>query len=492
MKLFDKTKTVVSKEKTTEGFYFGAPEAESEVNINGHLLSDVFLDLFDINDKISNGKYVITGRKGSGKSAVAQYYKQLSETEDDIFAYIITPNDISLNRVLQGLPNVKSELIFRWVILTKLIGLIINSNRTDYAKHISNLKKFHDRNMGSFDLSQYDISEMSTKTEIGFDLFRSKFSNIISKHIKDKRLIKMQFYEFIPVLEEILREVLKYQVYEDDTFIIAFDELDIDFKSKNSDDIMRLVRVVRGYNNNIFNGTPLKIILFLRDDIKNCISASDKTKIFSSCEYCINWYIHDDFERDEKDVKLRQFINKRISANFTKRGIKFDSNDPWSTLFANSDRCYTKSAFSYILDYTFYRPRDFINLLQPLGDLKLKYPLRRADVINLINKLAVVTYEDIKDELLIHFNSDEISNIGYILKEVVSRDRISYSDLCELFKKYGIHESNINIFMDYSLIVPNKKNIYYHTYREKKLDEPIENYLFSTHKAITPYFKNLK
>lgn len=231
MGFFDLSNAQTTKKGTTKGFYFGKPEAEAEFSIEGQSLSDYFEDFLDVKRQISEGKFIITGRKGTGKSAIAQYFKNESQNkENDLYTSIISPHDIELDKVIQGLPDVDISLIFEWNILTRLIKLIIDADRSDYAKHISDLKKFYNRNHGAINIANFRVDEISQKTEVGIDVLGSKLGGMMGKKFKEMRFSKAPFYDFIPALREILLEVLQYDVYKNCMFLLEFDELDIDFK----------------------------------------------------------------------------------------------------------------------------------------------------------------------------------------------------------------------------------------------------------------------
>ena len=132
-----------------------------------------------------------------------------------------------------------------------------------------------------------------------------------------------------------------------------------------------------------------RILIFLRDDIGRRLGGIDydKNKIFGSYEYRINWYNYNDAKYDEKKLLLRKFINKRIGINFNVHGIPYNEEDPWVTLVDNSvcEAYNNKTAFKYILDFTFYRPRDLINFFNNIGSEDLPVPLS-PDSIKLSKK----------------------------------------------------------------------------------------------------------
>lgn len=87
-----------TKKGTTSGFLIGKPDAELE-NIEKLSLMDVFEDCCNILPAIQEeGYFIIAGRKGTGKSAIARYLKGLEETGSDTHVSIIKPDDVKLEK----------------------------------------------------------------------------------------------------------------------------------------------------------------------------------------------------------------------------------------------------------------------------------------------------------------------------------------------------------------------------------------------------------
>ena len=67
------------RKKDKTALYFGAPEAEAESLPNSRVfLSDVYEDHHDLHTELASEKFIVVGRKGSGKSAFAEYTYLLS------------------------------------------------------------------------------------------------------------------------------------------------------------------------------------------------------------------------------------------------------------------------------------------------------------------------------------------------------------------------------------------------------------------------------
>lgn len=83
-----------SKQNSKRAFSLGKPEAEDELQQTSASpsLKNIFIDEIGIIDAIAAGRFIITGRKGTGKSAIVGYIKLNSFPEEEYsYCAIIKP-----------------------------------------------------------------------------------------------------------------------------------------------------------------------------------------------------------------------------------------------------------------------------------------------------------------------------------------------------------------------------------------------------------------
>jgi len=129
MGILDKLKPAPNDKNTTKGFYFGATEAEGENKKGIQNFQYYFDDYLSVLPQLKNEKFIFTGRKGAGKSAIAKYIKDTSDKEDNSYSDLIRLKDIEIEKLIQieELENFvqKEVVVFEWLILVKLIKLIL-------------------------------------------------------------------------------------------------------------------------------------------------------------------------------------------------------------------------------------------------------------------------------------------------------------------------------------------------------------------------------
>ncbi|MDD2983900.1 MAG: hypothetical protein PHQ74_10985 [Crocinitomicaceae bacterium] len=474
MGIFDKFVKTEQKDKltslfpTTFNFHIGVSEAEGEAYNSPVRLDEVFVDYLEIKEKLNGPKYIITGRKGSGKSAFGEHLMFLSDSDGLFFAQFIKKSDIDLEKIVQigqeaGEP-IKIELIYEWLILIKILTLIRKTEPAKYADDYKQLDKFFDRNRGFIELHQNEIQEV-IKTS-GAEIFIEYFKRFFKLKTKKELLVKetkAPFYKLIPFLKELLINLLSDEQIRKCTFVLLLDDLDINFKTfneQNKNALLQILRTTKELNNSLFAryNFNVKVILLLRDDIfKHYLDEADTGKVFSAYELKLNWYEDYDFKfSGENSIHLKQFIDSRIKKNFEKNNIEMNAKTPWDSLISQEAfSSGTKSSFKYVLDHTFFRPRDLILYFKDLSDYKFDIPLSKDNVNQLLGKYAQELKKELFNELSATFKYNEIVNIFRALSSLNYRDDFSISSLESALSNYSFENDVkfiINELFEYSII----------------------------------------
>lgn len=482
-------KNIFTKKHNTKNLILGIPEAEMEANFNARVkLTDVFDDYLEVLPELETEKFIVTGRKGSGKSAIGQMIKKNSKNDPNKFCEFIQKADIDLESIVQISENtgnpIQIELLFKWIILTRMLKLICENQALQHLRDIKIINHFLAKNTGFVNIDKYEIKEILTTS--GFEIFIEKILRYARfKKSKEIKLTgtKAPFYKLIPHLEEIVVNLLTdySELVNNNSYKIIFDDLDIEFKSENKKDVdtlLNLIRISKNYNNNLFadNEINAKVIILLRDDITEVLikKSADMSKVFRSSSICLTWFEHEMYKVDENLTLLKKFINKRILKAFEKKGID-STGDPWNMLVENSID-YNESSFKYVIDHTFYTPRDLILFFQGIEKYEFPLPLEFAQVNNLIGKYSIKVRGEIQNALAIHYNEDDIDNILTLLRELSKlNDSYSYEEFKKIHDELEISTKpyrTSEILFDYSIIGnknPNNSMVYFR-HRENEED----------------------
>lgn len=457
------TQNKSQNQNSTRNFYFGATEAEGE-NVKGSSLLDYFEDYLNVLEQLQIGKFIFTGRKGVGKSAIAKFIKDNSDKSEESFAKILRIKDFELEKNIQisETSENKEKLVFEWLILVNIVRLIVSNECGQYTTEYDKLKKFLKINSGVVNVDEYQIidGERNKGAEVSFGGLRHIFGGIFKNYFKNN-VNKAPFYKLIPPLKEILKIILDYPVNKELEFWLLFDDLDLNFNVKNESDndkVIELIRIAKYYNNEIFKNNSAKILIFIRDDMRDVLLTkyADSAKIFSTYEIIIDWYNHSLLNKNENEMPLKRLANKRIEINFKNNGILYGS-DPWENLFDCESYYYGKSSFKYVLDYTFYRPRDIITFLGRMSNENYKFPISRRDMKTLLKKYISVNITEIKSELKLFFSDLEIDLIfNKLFPFIIENQELTTEELIKSIDnlRFSIESEKIlELLSKYSLII---------------------------------------
>lgn len=495
--------------RTTEGFNIGVAEAEGEANNSKITLSEVFEDFLDVIDQINNEKFIVLGRKGSGKSAIGEHICNIASSDANIFAKFIRRTEIDIEQIVQiGInegERIEQEMLFKWVILTQILSLIVQNQNLCNVKDMSNLKKFLDKNRGFVNIEKHEIKEIIHERGINVNLeyFKRFYTALFNKKVAIKEE-KAAFFKLIPYLEETISKILIKD--SENSYILIFDDLDIGYYKSETDilTLSELLRIAKYYNNEFFGRNQLnsKIVVLLRNDIaKHLCYNADTAKIFASYAIELNWY-EEMYRTQEDRLKLKQFINKRIACNFEKNGLEYIKDKPWES-FVNEQEFVsfdsmgnTKSSFKYVIEHTFFRPRDLILFFKDIDRYKFPIPISRSNINNLIGRFANQIMLEIQNELTAVFSEKEINITINVLRAYRNKKHFTYESLRTDLENCGLKDNAYNIIDElffYSLIgnINNHGDVSF-KFREKGGDickiNPNENLIL--HYILRVYFKN--
>ena len=495
--------------RTTEGFNIGVAEAEGEANNSKITLSEVFEDFLDVIDQINNEKFIVLGRKGSGKSAIGEHICNIASSDANIFAKFIRRTEIDIEHIVQiGInegERIEQEMLFKWVILTQILSLIVQNQNLCNVKDMSNLKKFLDKNRGFVNIEKHEIKEIIHERGINVNLeyFKRFYTALFNKKVAIKEE-KAAFFKLILYLEETISKILIKD--PENSYILIFDDLDIGYYKSETDilTLSELLRIAKYYNNEFLGRNQLnsKIVVLLRNDIaKHLCYNADTAKIFASYAIELNWY-EEMYRTQEDRLKLKQFINKRIACNFEKNGLEYIKDKPWES-FVNEQEFVsfdsmgnTKSSFKYVIEHTFFRPRDLILFFKDIDRYKFPIPISRSNINNLIGRFANQIMLEIQNELTAVFSEKEINITINVLRAYRNKKHFTYESLRTDLENCGLKDNAYNIIDElffYSLIgnINNHGDVSF-KFREKEGDickiNPNENLIL--HYILRVYFKN--
>lgn len=459
-----------SSEETTQGITLGSPEAEAELtNSSPIYLGEVFSDYLSVLPQLEQEKFIVSGRKGSGKTAIAESIRYEADKSPNTFCRMIKNKDFDKESTVQEVSDEEGEIqkqLFEWLILTNLLSMITENVALEDYEAMDQLRRFLNKNRGHIEIDNFEVDEVFEEESYKIDItylkraFQASFGDRVGISAQ-----KAPFYKISEDLRRVITDLLKEEAksIRDNKYILIFDDLDIGFDSSSEKDInllLSLIRKAREYNNEVFGKSPIKakVIVLIRRDIEKLLKshAADSAKIFSTYGVNLKWYEHIKFEGHEDKTMLMKFIEDRIRYAFDKHEKDYDKDNPWKSLVKpNASKYEYESGFKFIIDHTFYRPRDLILFFQPIRTQSWELPLSYKRVNKLTVKYADELVNEVKNELNLFYSGQQMSYIFEELRSINAIYDAGYNDAKKAFndsKFDGNIDNLLEVLFDYSII----------------------------------------
>ena len=493
----------------TDTFYFGEPEAEAEVSRpgSGTTLLDFFSDYLGIYRQIfENNKFLVIGRKGSGKTAIAEFFKKKYADGKKVFCEFIRSKDIHFQKISRGCTdgNVTSATIFEWTLLLKIAEMVLKNEFLKSHKNYNRLKEFYDANSGFIELLQQSITRGSTKSDMNFsvNILAAKFG---AKCESTAEHIAIPFYSYIPELRRMTLEMIESSNRMHCEYCIFVDDLDINFDANNkqdTDDLAALIRTAKEYNINYApeSKAEIKIVIMIRDDILKCLDSctADMAKITNSYGTTISWYDYETYKKAPSDLPLFKLALKRLGHSINKAfKTTLPEREIWPSFTGDREDLRT---FKRVIDIVYARPRDLIMYFSSVTTLKTSYPLSPQHLARLERDYCTKIVPELKNELSAFYVRENVENLFEALKLLQSKHKNGFSlenfiSACGEKRFNGDASLALERLFNYSAIgqrVPcqhNTSDEYFYKYREPR-EAPYHadtSGLFVLHKSLAAF-----
>lgn len=335
--------------------FFGYADAEEEYIHKPEMFDSAFVDPHNYLDTILNGsKYLILGRKGTGKTAYSAKIRRLADTSNNIIAKPCSLADmdyVSLNGFAE--PNVtggrRFRSIWKYLLLIEILKLIFSKypeqenpqlvelyeglKRYGFITNDSLVRTATRIKLTEMTLNIAEIFKAKSSVEHNSDLNGpDEIADLILNTIKDSYFGENKFFVIVDGLDDVLRL---------DTF--------------TPDIVTGLLRAI-SYINKSFSVAEVrvKVVLLMRTDIYDLCRDPDLNKIKRDAAINLSWTKDD----------LKHIVHKRIAAKYP-RYASF--SDFWNDYAPQSFK--NKGSMSFLFELTLLRPRDILQFFIECQDM---------------------------------------------------------------------------------------------------------------------------
>lgn len=336
---------------------FGGTDAD-----NDDILLQAFEDHEAYLDVLAMKRHMIIGKKGSGKTAI--FKKLLTIKTHDYFAYGHTFADYPWHhherQARIGIPDFdKYTHSWKYLILLSAAKIALNQDQSlpvdaSAMEDMLRIESFVVDTYGSRDpdLTQVFSPTKNLKLKPYFELDWK----ILKAGISPEAVPVTELPTIVQEVNAALLRTIMRCLNPKHRYYIAFDQLDLGFDRESPEYANRLTGLLlasRDINLEAKNANiPLLVVIFLRDDIYECLHFEDKNKMTENHVSLIEW----DTPRTKKT--LRALMERRFS--IVLRENKGETVN-WGTVF-NEDREMPghQTKYDHMRDRTYLRPRDMI------------------------------------------------------------------------------------------------------------------------------------
>lgn len=390
--------------------------------------SDYFYNTSEAQELFDGKKHFVIGRKGTGKTAIAEYLSKLCDP--NVFSEKLSFKNFPFN-FLYSLENSQYTApnqyitIWKYLIYSCVCKMMIKNNAID-SSILHELKKIY--NVSAKE-SLSRMVETWTATDFGVEVLGVGLSG--RREIRNPR--EMTWIEKCNILEDIILEHLDSSKY----FVIV-DELDEDYREFESSSerkvylqlLTSLFKAAQDIRAALKESKrSVYPVIFLRTDIFSLLKDSDRNK-WNAYKVDLDWTVE----------KIKKMLSHRISV--ANNSITLPFEQAWDLLFTkqeiimgNNNKNHM-SKFDYITRSTHLRPRDYIQYIIECSKSTLN--TNKLQITSEIVKTVDDGFSNyLRDEIIdeVHSVMPEINEVFEILSQI-RKQTFSPKEFVDMYNSY--------------------------------------------------------
>ncbi|EOU1491480.1 hypothetical protein VOI05_001781 [Clostridium perfringens] len=495
--------------------FIGEIDGESEV-IKRSDFENLFFNQNNNYEKLISGdKFLIKGRKGTGKTYLAKYLNIKINASSNQLCKICDSSSFNLQRLIdiKGRDLLKGEYEFfwEWIILLHFSDAILEQHpfraRIPFTQ-INKLYKFKKTKYPNPE-SVFEKTSYSQTTNESCNLSTNQkeipiSASINSSNSYNSSYLPKEYYKNLNYLHKLVVNILSTQsnitlIYDDLDSIEANTHIDTFY----IDLLSGFIKCVKKLNLEIAKGsTNSKLIIALRDAILSYMQDYNTNLNKLTSSHFIDLYWLDKVNPNEPyKHPLMDLILSKIKKS-TPSYSRLTNKKLYGILFPKKIR--DKDAIYYLLDHSFGRPRDiikFLNIIQnkhgSAVEFKPKY------FFDCMKEYSNWFYDELRNEISIHSNSNFLKESLELIKNI-RKINFKLDDAVNVYNKSPQSYPNILNVSDsitsmyklgvignsWSIIGNNNIQKYHHSwsYRCDADSEPDFSKTFVVHSALRKRF----
>jgi hypothetical protein len=371
---------------------FGGVAAENDA-----LLGDYFIRTSAYQRIVDQERFIVIGRKGTGKTAIYRKLQQQAHEEQATCAVGLEFVDYPWGAHQEVASTTASPVerfteSWRFLILVELAKLVLKEVKPR-GRDARAVRRFIKRNWGTIDFSVRRIFEPSTyEAEVA-----PQFMGFALGALRRKRVERKELAGLLSSRNEWFKQKIRTIADERRSYFVLFDGLDIAYNAINEDYKQRLIGLLLAarsiYTWGRDQGIRVSPVVFLRSDIYDELTFADQNKMTEDNVQLLMW---DDATGGENSLKA--LVDERIRVLLDDDG----GGDPWALAFDDSLMRGSQQKYKYMVERTYLRPRDMIKFANVcLGNAKAVRHERitNDDIYGAKEQYSDYVFEELDDEI---------------------------------------------------------------------------------------------
>ncbi|MEA2950860.1 MAG: hypothetical protein QOJ96_380 [Alphaproteobacteria bacterium] len=374
-----------------DSLYFGKDDAETDIG-HGGLLASGFVKTTAYENALNGQRWLILGRKGSGKSAICLTIRRQYAQKEQVC--LVTPDEISAEEIkrfeMGGItPYQTKELLWRYVFAVQIAKFLLKVSDRAQAPKPQIAKKIRQFLLDNNEAEDISVTERFWRTieKLKATIKIGAFKGVeVSATFEASSGVKLS--DGIEYIEAHLKNAAVALGIDRPSFFLLIDQVESIWSNDPGSDalVIGLLRAAKRLQSLPF----LRCVVFLRVDIYEKLNFSERDKLRSD-EFLIRW--------DRED--LIKLVEARAGAS-TKGKIK--QNELWHRVFPR--KVGDVDIKKFISGRTLNRPRDIIQLCNACRDLaksKGRETIGTWDVLTAAKQYSRWKLGDIQNEWLLNY-----------------------------------------------------------------------------------------
>jgi hypothetical protein len=301
-------------------------------------------------------RFLIVGRKGSGKTAI--FKRLITERDPLVFGFGHTSDDYPWqHHDLQAQAGVPEERRYvhswRYLILMGLAKILLNVDQSqpwndDALDALDDIESFVVDSYGSRDPDLTHLFQPQKKLRFKGGL------KIAVASIEGETVLVKELPLHVQEVNRSMQQAVMTALNPEHDYYVCFDQLDLGFTTTDPLYAQRLIGLILAASDMrkaaVESGKRLSVVVFLRDDIYELLQFEDKNKITENNMARVEW------DKPGDELTLKSLMERRFG-----EVAGLSSSVAWSEVFDESKEMPGRQTkYAHICDRTFLRPRDMI------------------------------------------------------------------------------------------------------------------------------------